>query len=99
MRLKFSLLGCEVFAVEFGCQPALGDLLTELGIDPRESSADAPEAINATYGGQFERDPSPLSTDDRFDWVVPEETRFGFGTVFPRSSRQKPIEEPPVRPD
>ena len=74
MRLAVSILGTEVFSVEISrhsSTQSLVDAIAELAGDDEEEC----QGIGGGATHSFERDPNPLSPDDRYPaW----EDRFGF---------------------
>lgn len=78
MRLSVSILGYEVFTVEFG-QPVEEEVEEE--VEAADDDEDArPKWLGlSACNSDIERDYSPLSPDDRYDWEWEDRRRRGFG--------------------
>ena len=66
MIIRLTVFGIEVFCL------SLGNFLLE----PEEESEEESGSISGGSSHNFERDTTPLSPDDRYDWG---EWKFGFG--------------------
>jgi len=75
MRFAVYVLGCEVFAVEFGDAWEV-----EEAVEGAEGDVEGPARYDGSSanGAHLERDTSPLSPDDRYGWEWEDKGR-GFG--------------------